>query len=71
MEPSKINFEKVGENIRMHRKAKGFKQEWLGRKVNLNKSEISRIENGKRNTSVKTLVQIAVVLEIDLSRFFS
>jgi transcriptional regulator with XRE-family HTH domain len=68
MQVTKIRFESVGENIRRHRKAKRIKQEWLGKKVHLNKSEISRIEGGKRNISVKILLQIAVVLEIDPSQ---
>jgi len=70
MEPSKINFERMGENIRKQREAKGIKQEWLAMKVNLDKSEISRIENGKRNTSVKMLLLIATVLEMDPSQLF-
>ena len=45
---SKIDFAKAGENIRRHREAKGIKQEWLGRKVKLNKSEISRIEKRQK-----------------------
>jgi transcriptional regulator with XRE-family HTH domain len=68
MEP--IDLKTIGENIRKHRKARQIKQEWLAHKIGLNKSEISRLETGQRDTTIKILIEIATVLEIEPADLF-
>ena len=60
MTPHEIYLKKIGANIRRARTAKNIKQETLGKKVQLSKSEISRIENGKRETKLAILKKIAI-----------
>ena len=67
MTPHEIYLKKVGANIRRERTAKLIKQEHLGRKVGLSKSEISRIENGKREAKLATIRKIASVIGINTS----
>ena len=62
-----IYLKKIGADIRRARTAKNIKQETLGKKVALSKSEISRIENGKRETKLVTLKKIALEIGISAS----
>lgn len=58
---------KIGAQIRKERRSRFIKQATLGKKVNLSASEISRIENGKRETSLATLMAIADCIGISIS----
>lgn len=69
MEPPR-KFARIGSKIRKIREEKRLKQEWLGKKVSLNKSEISRIENGKRNITLEKVYEIADALNIPPSSLF-
>lgn len=60
---------KIGVKIKKVREKNNIKQEWLARKVGSGKSEISRIENGKRSLSILKLNQIAQALNTPLSYF--
>ncbi|WP_276503044.1 helix-turn-helix domain-containing protein [Terrimonas pollutisoli] len=62
--------ETVGCNIKAWRTIKGFKQEWLAAKINLSKSSLSQIENGKTEITISRLSEIADVLEIHLFDLF-
>jgi transcriptional regulator with XRE-family HTH domain len=62
MNSRELNLKKIGANIRKYRIASQLKQEYLGKKVNLSKSEISRIENGKRNAGFVKILEIANVI---------
>ena len=53
-----------GARIRQERLAKQIKQETLAKEVNLSKSEISRIENGRRGIKVAKLFEIANAIGI-------
>jgi transcriptional regulator with XRE-family HTH domain len=64
MEPVEITNKTIGNNIRKHRMSKQIKQEYLAKKTGLSVSEISRIENGQRDTSVNKLLRIASALKI-------
>ena len=59
-----------GKNLRLARLAKGFTQEQLANELDIEISQISRIERGVINTSVTTLYSISKVLNVDLSEFF-
>lgn len=61
---------KIGRRIRMERMAKLIKQETLGKKVSLSKSEISRIENGQRELRISKLYEIADAIGISASKLF-
>jgi Helix-turn-helix. len=67
MTPHEIYLKKIGANIRNARIAKSIKQETLGKKVDLSKSEISRIENGKRETKLAMLKKIAIEIGVTAS----
>ncbi len=70
MRQSKIALEKIGARIRDVRINKQIKQATLAKSVNLSKSEISRIENGQRETKIIKLLEIARVLDIKPSLLF-
>ncbi len=62
-----INF---GKNLRQLRLSKGYSQEQLAIELDVEISQISRIERGVINTSVTTIYAISKVLKIDVSEFF-
>ena len=62
---------KIGELIRSLRKEKGVSLRDLAKKVNVSFVNISHIENGKVETSKKTLKQIAEALNYDVDRLYS
>ena len=70
MTPHEIYLKKIGANIRRARTDKNIKQETLGKKVALSKSEISRIENGKREAKLATLKKIAMEVGVPVSSLF-
>ena len=70
MEMPNITLKTIGANIRKHRQSKQFKQEWLAKKARLSVSEISRLENGRRDTTIKKLLDIADALKTHPADFF-
>ena len=68
----KVNFQKaIGKKIRFYRTSKGMSQEDLAVKCNNHKTQIARIEQGKRNCGIFTLKSICDILEIELSDLFN
>ena len=61
---------KLGLNIRDEREKKGLSLEALAFKAGIDYSQLSRIENGKINTSVFSIYNIALGLEIPMTRLF-
>jgi transcriptional regulator with XRE-family HTH domain len=61
---------KFGENLRKARESKGFTQARLANELNVEISQISRIERGLINTSVTTIYNISTVLKVDISDLF-
>jgi transcriptional regulator with XRE-family HTH domain len=59
-----------GKNLRKQRKLKGFTQEELAIDLDIEISQISRIERGIINTSIGNIYAIATVLKIDLKELF-
>jgi len=57
-----------GQSVRKHRDAKGFSQEVLAEKADLDRTYISDIERGMRNPGIKNVVRIAKALGISLSQ---
>jgi transcriptional regulator with XRE-family HTH domain len=67
MRSDAFTLKKIGARIRKIRTAKLIKQETLGKEVNLSKSEISRIENGKREVKIVKLMEIAKVIGVNIN----
>lgn len=61
---------KLYNNIKVFRKNKGYSQEKLAEKTGISVDYISLIECGKRTPSVKTIIKISEILEIDVYKFF-
>lgn len=61
---------RVGANIASKRKRAGLSQALLGAVINMEKSNLSAIENGRQNVSSLTLKKIADALKCDVSDFF-
>ncbi|MFT6638387.1 MAG: transcriptional regulator with XRE-family HTH domain [Flavobacterium sp.] len=59
-----------GNNLRRIRLEKGYTQEQLANELGVEISQISRIERGVISTSIYTLYQFKLVLDIDLNEFF-
>jgi transcriptional regulator with XRE-family HTH domain len=57
-----------GQCVRKHRDAKGFSQETLAEKADLDRTYISDIERGARNPGIRNVVRIAVALGITVSQ---
>lgn len=59
-----------GKNLRRLRKTKGYTQEQLAIDLNIEISQISRIERGVINTSIGNINSISKILEIDIKELF-
>jgi putative transcriptional regulator len=57
---------KVGSMIRTVRESKKLSREQVGELISIDRAEFSRIEAGKRNITIATLVRIAGALECSL-----
>lgn len=60
----------LGKQIRKIRKRKDFTQEKLALEIDVDISQISRLERGILNTSISTLKAISDALEVSLSELF-
>jgi transcriptional regulator with XRE-family HTH domain len=58
----------LGENLRRLRTEAGLTQEQLGIKVDMNMSEISRVERGKNDPRLTTMVRLAAGLDLTLEQ---
>lgn len=57
-----------GRRLRSHREAKGFSQEVLAEKAELDRTYISDIERGTRNPGIKNVVRLARALGIPTAK---
>ena len=69
-EPRENQRELLGRRIRSLRTAKGWSQQELGEKADVNYKFVGEIERGRQNPSLDILSKIAGALEIDLSELF-
>lgn len=60
----------MGYKIREVREAKNISQEELSQKSGVSRSIISALENGKTNTTSKTLANIAKALGVSVDQIF-
>lgn len=56
---------KLGDKIRQVRERKGYSQEQLADMMNINRSTISKIENGKFSITVDYLVRFSIFLDYE------
>jgi transcriptional regulator with XRE-family HTH domain len=55
----------LGEKIRIVREKRGYSQEQLAAKMDINRSTISKIENGKFGITVDYLVRFSIFLDFE------
>ena len=63
-----MDYEKSGDNIRNYREQRGFTQEKLAELSNISDKHLSKIERGKINIKIDTLVNIANALGISVDK---
>lgn len=56
---------KLGDKIRIVREHRGYSQEQLAELMNINRSTISKIENGKFSITVDYLVRFSIFLDYE------
>lgn len=66
-----MDYEKLGDNIHNYREMRGFIQEKLAELSNISDKHLSKIERGKINIKVDTLVNIASVLSVSVDKLLS
>ena len=64
-------IEAFGTKVKSIRKSKELTQLDVALEMGIERSEISKIENGKLNVEFRTIVKLAVALKSELSEFFS
>lgn len=65
-----IVLKKLGERLRDLRKKSGKSQDQFSYEMGWDKPNLRKIEKGKTNPTVKTLIKICDVLNISLTEFF-
>ena len=63
-------YSELGEKVRLLRKRRNLKQDDLGEVLNLSRSQISNLEKGRRNLSLKQLEKLCEYFKVDMSYFF-
>lgn len=63
-------LKRLGSNIANIREQKGMTQYKLAKLLLMEQSNLARIEKGEINTTVKTLLKISDVLEVDITKLF-
>lgn len=61
---------RLGQKIAKIRDEKGISQYRLAKDLLMEQSNLARIENGKTNPTVRTLIKISDLLEIELIELF-
>ena len=57
-------LKKIGENLLKMRESKGFSQEELSYRCDVDRAKISKVENGQANLYVTTLIELAKGLNV-------
>ena len=66
----KDDAKKLGENLRKIRSKKNITQTELAQTLNVDKSFISNIENGKNNPTLSTITNLAKALKVQVDELF-
>lgn len=62
--------DKIGRTIKEIRNERGLSQEEFSELIQVHRTYISPLENGKKNPSIKTLKKILTILDLSLEEFF-
>lgn len=62
--------EKVGARIKQIRLSQGISQEKLALRVDVDRTYLAGVEQGKRNPSIKSLEKIIIALDTTFHEFF-
>lgn len=65
-----MDIKSIGERITYFRKQKGYTQLKFADITNYDRTYLSRVESGKQNLTVETLIRICECLGITLKEFF-
>jgi DNA-binding XRE family transcriptional regulator len=65
-----IHLKKLGQKIALMREKKKITQYKLAKEIVTDQSNLARIEDGKVNPTVKTLLKISAVLKCKVKDFF-
>lgn len=63
-------YSELGEKVRLLRKRRNLKQDDLSEVLNLSRSQVSNLEKGRRNLSLKQLEKLCEYFKVDMSYFF-
>lgn len=63
----KENRLKIGKSIRVIREKRGYSQDHLADLMNVSRSTISKIENGKFSVSIDYLSRLSIFLDFQIS----
>lgn len=67
-----VSYQKeLGKQIKSIRENQGLSQLDVASRCTYEKTTISRIENGRTNITLKTLVTLSLALEVELEEFFN
>ena len=66
-----INFERIAHKLRETRLSKGYSQDYIARKADVNTSHICNIENNRVKVSLSTLIQICNALDVTVDYILS
>ncbi|MEJ7558130.1 MAG: helix-turn-helix transcriptional regulator [Pedobacter sp.] len=66
-EKHKDFYTAIGNNLRKIRLEKGFSQQDLANRCDVERAKISRIENATEDFMLSTLLEISIALEVNLS----
>ena len=57
-------IEKIRKRLKSIRIEKGFTQDYIGEQLNISQISYHKLENGKTALKLKTLLELAVILEV-------
>lgn len=61
----------VGENIKNKRIKKGLTQDELSERISIGRTSVTNIESGRQDTTITTLLHIAMVLDCEPSELLT
>ena len=62
-------YSELGEKVKLIRKRRGLNQDDLAEVLELSRSQISNLESGRRNLSLKQLEKLCEYFQVDMSYF--
>lgn len=61
-------LKKIAFNIKVERLRKGFTQFQLAKMIDVHEKYIGKVESGKQNITIKTLIKLATALDTNLTK---